>query len=127
MRIAVHFPDGHPLAPEGPAVAAYKLGRIEDGVHNAPVGHAAVPLHEFLIGLLKEAQAEYPECEVKIERLIDNGDETSRWISADEFDPEKHTPVGAGASIAREIGVSASPADPGQTPPAPAAPSGAGA
>lgn len=104
MRVAVHFSDDHPLAQgDGPHVAAYKLGRIEDGVHNAPVGHPEVPLDEFLANLVSQAREEYPDAQVVVERLVDNGDETSSWIPADEFDPEVHQPVGAGAQLARDL------------------------
>lgn len=131
MRIAVHFAAGHELArgdgpglepSDAPAIAAYKLGRIEDGVHNAPVGHPAVPLDDFLKGLLAEAQAEYPEHKISqdpkvanrisIERLVQSADdpEQGEWIPADTFDPEVHVPVGAGVTIEREVTAGASPA-----------------
>jgi hypothetical protein len=102
MRVAVHFPDDHPLAQDGAAVVAYRLGRVEDGVHNAPVGHDPVPLDEFLTRLVRDAREEFPDADVVIERLIDNGDGTSGWIPAEEFDPEEHTPVGAGVTVERE-------------------------
>lgn len=106
MRIAVHFPAEHPESGGEEAVVAYRLGRIEDGVHNAPVGHDEVPLDEYLTRLVKQAQAEYPDCEVVIERLVDNGDDTSRWIPATEFDPEEHQPVGPGRNVQHDIGAS---------------------
>jgi hypothetical protein len=101
----VHFPPEHALnaAGEEPAVVAYKLGRIEDGVHNAPVGHEPVALDEFVNGLVAQAQAEYPDATIAVERLVDNGDGTSRWIPADQFDPEQHTPVGPGNQVARDV------------------------
>lgn len=108
MRVAVHIPPDHPEhggGVEGNAVIAYRLGRIEDGVHNAPIGYDLVPFDEFVQGLFAKAQAEYPDCEVRVERLIDNGDNTSTWISAEEFDPELHTPQGAGNIVTGEFHV----------------------
>lgn len=126
MRVAVHFAAGHPLARgdgpdlephDGPAVVAYKLGRIEDGVHNAPIGHEQIPLEDFIRALLKQAQAEYPhhlvtqdetvENRISVERLVRDGDE-GRWIPADQFDPERHEAVGPGQQITRELGVTQS-------------------
>jgi hypothetical protein len=96
MRVAVHFPDG--------AVAAFRLGRIEEGVHNAPVGHDPVPLEDFLARLVQQAQAEFPECQVVLERLVHSDvDGESEWIPADEFDPAEHSPVGAGVTQGAEI------------------------
>ena len=103
MRVAVHFPAEHPLSGGEDSVAAFRLGRIEDGVHNAPVGHAPVPLDEFVTRLVKQAQEEYPDADVVVERLIDNGDETSSWIPAEDFDPDEHTPVGSGQTVQREV------------------------
>lgn len=99
MRVAVHLPPDHPEhggGVEGSAVIAYRLGRIEEGVHNAPIGHEPVPISDFVVALFKQAQAEYPGAEVRLERLVDNGDGTSSWVDAQEFDPEVHTPQGPG-------------------------------
>lgn len=102
MRVAVILPKGHELGAEKHEVTfAYKLGRIEDGVHNAPVGHEPVELDEYLTGLVAQAQEEYPDSRVEIQRLVQKGDEDAEWIPADEFDPEKHLPVGAGRTVAR--------------------------
>lgn len=126
MRVAVHFPAGHELAPgedgqesQG-AVVAYRLGRIEDGVHNAPVGHEPVSLEEFVQRLVAQAQEEYPDAEVVVERLVANEDGTARWISASEFDPEQHRPVAAGQTIVREVTADLTPG--AVTPPAQGAP-----
>jgi hypothetical protein len=108
MRVAVHIPPDHPEhggGVEGNAVVAYRLGRIEDGVHNAPIGHDPVPLEEFTQKLLEQARAEFPGCDVRLERLIDNGDGTSSWIDAEEFDPDIHTAQGAGNTKSAEIHV----------------------
>ena len=94
MRVAVHFPAGHPLAPDG-AVVAYKLGRIRDGIDNHIIHTGeTVPLDEFVTGLVGQAQAEYPDAEIKVERLVDNGDETSSWVPAEEFEPAQAAPPG---------------------------------
>lgn len=109
----MHFAPDHALSGGEQAVAAYRLGRIEDGIHNAPVGHEAVPLEDYLQRMLELAAAEYPGHEITqdesvanriaIERLVDNGDGTSRWINADQFDPEQHTPAGAGRQVQRDV------------------------
>lgn len=120
MRIAVYYPAGHPAVgvyPEGhpqagqpaePTAFAYRLGRIEDGVHNH-VLHTGetIPLQEFVGGLVAQAKAEHPDAQVVVERLVDNGDETSRWIAADQLSAE-HTPAppGGAAAAATEISVS---------------------
>lgn len=96
MRIALHFPDG--------SVAAHRLGRIEDGNHNYSLHEdRLIPLDEFLSGMIERAKEEHPDATVKIERLIDNGDGTAQWIPAEDFDPELHTPQGAGRTIVREL------------------------
>lgn len=114
MRVAVYLPKGHPEAgvdPESgqpveePREFAYRLGRIEEGVHNAPIGHPEIPFEEFVNGLAEQARQEYPDARVVIEKMIDNGDRTAAWIAAEEFDPEKHTPMGAGNIKATEIHV----------------------
>lgn len=99
MRVAVLLPPDHPEhggGTDGPATVAYNLGRIEDGVHNAPLGHDPVPLDDFVQGMVERAKADYPDAEVRVERLVDNGDGTSSWVPADEFDPETHTAQGPG-------------------------------
>lgn len=106
MRVAVHFTADHPLSGGEESVAAYRLGRIEDGVHNAPLGFDPVALEDYVANAVKAAQDEFPGASVVVERLVDNGDGTSSWIPADEFDPEEHTPVGAGAHVEREISAS---------------------
>lgn len=110
MRVAVHFPADHPLSPGEASVAAYRLGRIEDGVHNAPLGYDPIPLDQYLANVVKAAKAEYPDADVVIERLVeDGGPEQGKWIPAEEFDAGKHTPVGAGQHVEREVSASAHP------------------
>lgn len=94
MRIAVTCPDDHSVSPG--ATFAYALGRIEEGVHNAPPGHPAQELEDYVLGLVEQARAEFPGHEVRVERLVDRGDGTGEWIAADEFDPKVHTSVGPG-------------------------------
>lgn len=114
MRVAVRCPDDHPVSPG--AVFAYRLGRIEDGVHNAPPGHEPLPLEEFLAALVDQAVAEYElesrrlGCgphEVRVDRLVRHSrdQERSRWIPAAEFDPDKHEALGAGVTLSREFTV----------------------
>lgn len=108
MRVAVHIPAGHPDSPDGPAVVAYRLGRVRDGIDNHLIHTGeTVPMDEFLVGLSKQAEAEYPDCEIKVEHLVDNGDGTATWVPADEFDPEAHTPAGEGEAKATEVTVQA--------------------
>lgn len=127
MRVAVHFDDDHPLAQaDGPAVVAFRVGRIEDGVHNAPVGHDPVELGEFLQRVLTLAHAEYPECEItqdesipnriSLERLVQKAEDPAagEWISADKFDPDVHVPVGAGVTLVREKSATAAAVAPAQ-------------
>ena len=105
MRVAVHLPDDHP---HGGGVVAYKLGRIRDGVDNH-VLHTGetVPLDEFVAGLVKQAHEEYPEdgVEVRVERLVDNGDGTMSWVDAEDFDPDEHAEAGEGDSKSTEVHV----------------------
>lgn len=103
-RVAVHIPPGHPHHGGGEQtdVVAYRLGRIRDGIDNFNVATGeTTPVDDLAAGLADQARAEYPDCEVKLERLVDNGDGTSRWIPADEFDAEQHTPAPGGGSAAR--------------------------
>lgn len=105
MRIAVHFPKDHPVSPG--AVVAYRLGRIVDGVHNHVMHEGVtVPLDEFVGGLVAQARAEFPDCDVRIERLIEHGEGEGRWIDSEKFNPSRHTPLGAGKVLpAREVSV----------------------
>lgn len=99
MRVAVYLPLDHPEhggESEKPVAVAYRLGRIEPGVHNAPLGHPEIPFEEFVLGLVEQAKAEYPDAQVELERLVDKGDGTAEWIPSREFDPNLHTPQGAG-------------------------------
>lgn len=105
MRVAVHLPDDHP---DGGGVVAYKLGRIRDGIDNHVVHTGEMtPLDEFAAGLVEQAKRDYPQDGVKVvvERLVDNGDGTAKWIPADDFDPEQHRSPEAGGGAAREFNV----------------------
>lgn len=109
MRVAVHYQDDHPQHPG--AVFAYLLGRIEDGVHNVAAGHDPVPIDAYVSRLIERARAEFPDAlDVRLERLIDNGDGTSRWIAATEYDPSRHRALAGGETVARALEVSAAPA-----------------
>lgn len=103
MRVAVHLKADDPQSGGEDTVVAYRLGRVEDGVHNQPAGFEPIALEDYVSQLVDAAKAEYPDAEVVVERLVDNGDDTSRWIPAEEFDPEQHTPAGAGKSVHREV------------------------
>lgn len=77
MRVAVHQDDG--------TVFAYKLGRIVDGQHNHNLVTGEItPIQNIIDGLVEQAKKEFPDSEVVVERLHDNGDETSEWRSVDE-------------------------------------------
>jgi hypothetical protein len=104
MRVAVTLPAEHPESGGEEATIAYRLGRIEDGVHNLIVHTGEiVPLEEFLAGLIKQAEAEYPTAKVEVQRLIKDGEDAGKWIAAEAFDPEKHEPVGSGVQIAHAV------------------------
>lgn len=108
MRVAVHIPEGHPEhggGVEGDAVVTFRIGRIVEGEHNAPPGFEPIPLDRYVQNLVADAEREYPGCRVVVERLIDNGDDTASWIPASEFDPERHTPQGAGTVASAEFHV----------------------
>lgn len=95
MRVAVICPDDHPVSPG--AVFAYRLGRIEDGVHNHVIHTGEVtPVEEFAAGLVEQAKREYPDHTVRIERLVDNGDNTGTWVPLEELTDEHklHAPGG---------------------------------
>lgn len=120
MRVAVYLPAGHPevgVYPEGherageqaePTPFAYNLGRIEEGVHNAPPGFEPVPYFEYVQAVLARARQDYPDAEkIVVERLVqsaENPDEGA-WIAADEFDPAVHAPVGPGNVKSKEVHV----------------------
>jgi hypothetical protein len=73
MRVALYFPDG--------AVASYKLGRIVDGAHTTDIlTGQTTSVQELAEALAEQAKAEYPQCQVKIEKWVDNGDETSQFV-----------------------------------------------
>lgn len=108
MRVAVQCPDDHPVSPG--AVFAFRLGRIEDGVHNSLIHTGeTIPLDEFTDALVKQAQVEYPDHIIRVERLVQKPDSPgeSYWVPIEEFDPEKHTPVGAGNQLSTEVHVNA--------------------
>lgn len=111
MRVAVYLPPDHPAhggGVEGPAVSAYRLGRIRDGVDNFYVHSGqTIPIDQFVAGLIAQAQAEFPTAEVKLERLVDNGDGTGTWVPDEQYDPALHTPAPSGESTATEINVQA--------------------
>lgn len=99
MRVACIFPDG--------AVAAYRLGRIEDGVHNTDVFQNHIHIDDFLKKLAELAAEEHPGAKIEIQRMVlkdggEHGDE-SEWIPIEEFDPEVHTPTGAGNRVAQTL------------------------
>lgn len=112
MRVAVHLPSGHPEHgdPDNPetVVVAYRLGRIREGIDNL-ILHTGelVPLDKFVAGLITQARAEFPAAEVKLERLVQKADkpDEGEWIPAESFNPDQHTPVGAGASTSKDLHV----------------------
>ena len=72
MRVAIHYPADHPESPG--AVGAYRLGRVEEGVHNAPPGFPPIPIEQYLATMVEQAQKENPGCEIVIERLVADHD-----------------------------------------------------
>lgn len=94
MRVAIHQPAGTaPYGTEIPAaVGAYKFGRIDDFVN--PLTGETTQKKDVAAKLLADARAEFHDCEVFIEHLIDDGDGTSHWA------PEPAaTPAPAGATV----------------------------
>lgn len=89
MRVAVHLEDG--------TVFAYRLGDIIEGHHNVNMitGEQA-PISDVHDGLVKQAQAEFPDAKVVVEKLEvhdtdDDGNDIARWVSADEESPKETT------------------------------------
>lgn len=128
-RVAVYVPPSHPAhggGVEGEAVCAFRLGGIEDGVHNAAPGHAPVPFDEFIDSLVEQAGREFPEegVRVVVEVLVDNGDDTASWVAEEEFDPEEHKMTSGGVRKERLITVNSKQRVGSATPPLdqPAAP-----
>lgn len=112
MRVAVRHPartepDGTPVAE---SVSPYHMGRIEDFVN--PVTGETTPKDEVAKLLLGQAKAEFPDCEVYLERLVHNGDAegedphgeggTSTWVHHEEVPEGAHSPKG-GVIAAREL------------------------
>lgn len=118
MRVAVYlpkdhpavgvYPEGHPQAgqPAEPTPFAYRLGRIEDGVHNH-ILHTGetIPIEEFVGGLVKLAREEYEGAVVTVERLVqveppseEHPAGQAQWVPADAFNPDEHTPAPPGGS-----------------------------
>lgn len=94
MRVAVH----HPVATdadgaEAPgSVFAYKWGRITD--HVDVLTGETTPAAKVAELFKVQAEAEYPACEVTIERLIDSGDGTSQWVREDKVSADSASPEG---------------------------------
>ena len=62
MRVAVHQSDG--------SVFAYRLGDLTEGHHNLNlVTGELTPIHEILQGLVSQAEKEYPDAKVVVEKL----------------------------------------------------------
>lgn len=91
MRVAVHEPNG--------SVFAYKVGDVIDGHHNQDLLTGKItPIDEVLQGLAEQAQEEYPDAKVVIEKLVPkaasndaesaDGDDESEWQSVEEDAPE---------------------------------------
>jgi hypothetical protein len=96
MRVAIHQPAS--TAPDGTeipaAVGAYHLGRIEDFVNQ--VTGEVTKAEDLAKALAAQAEAEFPGLTIVVERLIDNGDGTSRW----EPEPAAtDTPTPPGATV----------------------------
>jgi hypothetical protein len=94
MRVAVRHPgrteeDGTTV-PE--SFSAYRVGRIDD--HVDLLTGETTSADEVAEILVEQAKAEYPDCEVAIQRLIDNGDGTSKWVNAEEVPEGATSPDG---------------------------------
>ena len=96
MRVAVHTSD---------SVFAYKLGDVIEGHHNLNVVTGELtPVDQLLAGLVAQAQAEYPNATVVVERLVPNGDDTSSWVPVDDKQ-ESEAPVESLTLVAPEVPV----------------------
>jgi hypothetical protein len=98
-RVAVTLPPGHPHGePDEQVTFAFRLGRIREGIDTLVIHTGqTIPLDEFTQGLIDQAHAEYPGCDVAVQRLVMDGDDSAHWIPAAEFDPAVHVPAGAGS------------------------------
>lgn len=85
MRVAVHHPDS--------SISAFRLGRIEDFTN--PITAETTPKEQVAAKLLADAQAEYPDCEIVLERLVDNGDGTSTWVHHEQVPDGALSPGGS--------------------------------
>jgi hypothetical protein len=96
MRVAVVCPPDDPVNPG--AHFAFRLGRVEDGVHNHLLHTGeTIPMDDFMAGLVEQAKAEFPNAEVRVEVLVeDGGPEKGKWVTEDEYDPDQHVRVGRG-------------------------------
>ena len=62
MRVAVHQSNG--------SVFAYRLGDVTEGHHNLNIVTGELtPIHEVLQGLVAQAENEYPDAKVVVEKL----------------------------------------------------------
>jgi hypothetical protein len=83
MRVTVHPNDGG-------TPFAYKLGNVVEGYHNLNILTGEItPINDLLQGLVKQAEEAFPDAEVVVERLKDNGDDTSAWVSAEDTESEE--------------------------------------
>lgn len=102
MRVAVLHPER--TEPDGTVVpvstAAFRIGRIEDYVN--PLTGETTPAAEVAEQLLQQAKDEFPDAEMSIEHLVDNGDGTSRWVHEDHVEEGMVKP-GGGVVAAKDI------------------------
>lgn len=81
MRVAVEHKDG--------SVSAYRFGRVIEGHHNLNVLTGEQhPVEDVLNALADQARREFPEAKVRIQKLVDNGDDTSTWVDVDNAEAE---------------------------------------
>lgn len=93
MRIAIHHPARTEGEQEIPAsVSAFRLGRVLDFVN--PMTGETTSAPDVAAALLEQAKTEYPDCEVVLERLVDNGDGTSSWLHENEVPEGSKSPDG---------------------------------
>lgn len=101
MRVAVHHPartNAEGVAvPE--SVSAYRLGRIDDFVN--PITGETTSKEDVAAKLLADAQAEFPDCQVVLERLVcnndgtpENGGGTSTWVHHEQVPAGATSPDG---------------------------------
>lgn len=93
MRVAIHHPEHKEDGEMVPgSVSAFRTGRIED--HVDLLTGQTTPRERVAEILAEQAKLEFPDCEIMIEHLHDNGDGTSTWKDHAPGEDEEAVPAG---------------------------------